>query len=282
VVTKRNARPHRSWKLHLRSLLFYLLLVGVMAPFMLPFVWMILNSLKNPIDVTAIPPKLVFVPTLQNYKKILLEPTLPHYFRNSVVIALGSAALGLILGLPAAFSIARFRQGRLSMWILLARIIPGISVLLPWFILFVRTGLRDTFLAMIITHLAITLPLTIWIMIGFFEDFPTELEDAARIDGCSLVGAFLRVAIPVSLPGIIVSFIFDFTFSWNNFLLAMIIAGVKTRTLPIVAYMQIGLYQFDWGGMAASGIILTLPVLILTLFVQRYIVRGLTFGAIKG
>lgn len=282
MVTKRNARPHRSWKLHLRSLLFYLLLVGVMAPFMLPFVWMILNSLKNPIDVTAIPPKLVFVPTLQNYKKILLEPTLPHYFRNSVVIALGSAALGLILGLPAAFSIARFRQGRLSMWILLARIIPGISVLLPWFILFVRTGLRDTFLAMIITHLAITLPLTIWIMIGFFEDFPTELEDAARIDGCSLVGAFLRVAIPVSLPGIIVSFIFDFTFSWNNFLLAMIIAGVKTRTLPIVAYMQIGLYQFDWGGMAASGIILTLPVLILTLFVQRYIVRGLTFGAIKG
>jgi len=282
VVTKRHARPHRSWKLHLKSLLFYLLLVGVMAPFMLPFVWMILNSLKNPVDVTAIPPKLVFVPTLQNYKKILLEPTLPHYFRNSVVIALGSAALGLILGLPAAFSIARFRQRRLSMWILLARIIPGISVLLPWFILFVRTGLRDTFLAMIITHLAITLPLTIWIMIGFFEDFPTELEDAARIDGCSLIGAFVRVAVPVSLPGIIVSFIFDFTFSWNNFLLAMIIAGVKTRTLPVVAYMQIGLYQFDWGGMAASGIILTLPVLILTLFVQRYVVRGLTFGAIKG
>ena len=282
MVTKRNARPRRSWKRHLKSFLFYLLLVGVMAPFLLPFVWMILNSLKNPVDVTAIPPKLVFVPTLENYKKILLEPTLPHYFRNSVVIALGSAALGLILGLPAAFSIARFRQGRLSMWILLARIIPGISVLLPWFILFVRTGLRDTFLAMIITHLAITLPLTIWIMIGFFEDFPTELEDAARIDGCSLVGAFLRVAVPVSLPGIIVSFIFDFTFSWNNFLLAMIIAGVKTRTLPVVAYMQIGLYQFDWGGMAASGIILTLPVLILTLFVQRYVVRGLTFGAIKG
>ncbi|HOG47205.1 MAG TPA: carbohydrate ABC transporter permease [Anaerolineae bacterium] len=282
TVTTSQLHARRIWKRRLNSSLFYLLVIVSMLPFVLPFVWMLMNSLKNALDITAIPPKLVFVPTLQNYRKIVSDPNLLLYFRNSAIIALGSTSLGLILGLPAAYSIARYRQSQLSLGVLLARIIPGMSLLVPWFIFFTFTRLRDTLVAMTATHLTITLPLAIWIMIGFFEDFPRELEDAAVVDGCSVTGALLRVAVPIVMPGIIVSFILGFTFSWNNFLYSMMIGGPATRTLPVVAYNQIDMYRTDWGAMAASAFVLTLPVLLITLFVQRYIVRGLTFGAVKG
>jgi multiple sugar transport system permease protein len=277
-----RAHSHHNRSKLKGTLLFYFLLITVMTLFMIPFIWMILNSLKGPTDVTSIPPKLIFMPTFENYKEILTNPMLPKYFRNSTFTALGSSFLGIILGLPAAYSIARFKQSRLSLLVLIARIVPMISVLLPWFIIFSRIGLRDTFIAIIVCHLTITLPMTIWVMIGFFEDIPIELEDAARVDGCSLTGAFLRVFLPLAMPGIVVSFILGFIFSWNNFQLALVISGTETRTLPVVSYMQISLYHFNWGGMAASGMILTLPALILTLFVQRHIVKGLTLGALKG
>jgi multiple sugar transport system permease protein len=164
----------------------------------------------------------------------------------------------------------------------MARIIPAMSVLLPWFIWFTLLRLIDTYPAMILAHLSFTLPLTIWIMVSFFEDFPRELEDAALMDGCSLFQAFVKIVIPISVPGIVVAFLLSFIFSWNNFLMSSIVGGGDTKTLPVIAYSQIGFYKTDMGAMAASGIVLTIPVLVLTLFIQRYIVRGLTFGAVKG
>jgi multiple sugar transport system permease protein len=264
------------------SMLFYAFVILVMIPFVFPFIWMILSSLKNELDVLAIPPKIIFEPTLENYLRIFLFPDLLHFFGNSLIIGIGSSLGALVLGLPAAFSIARFRQNKLSLGILVARIIPGMSVLLPWFIWFTQLHMIDTLPAVIFAHMSFTLPLTIWIMISFFEDFPRELEDAALIDGCSLTGCFWRVVLPVMIPGIVVAFLLCFIFSWNNFLLSSILGGGVTKTLPVVAYSQIGFYKTDQGAMAASGIVLTLPVLVLTLLVQRYIVRGLAFGALKG
>jgi len=263
------------------SILFYVLVIMIMAPFIFPFAWMVLSSFKSEADVVAIPPKLIFSPTLANYFKIFTAPNLDRYFINSVVVGLGSSLAALLLGLPAAFSIARFRQQRLSLAILLARIIPAMSVLLPWFVWFNILDLIDTYPAVILAQLSFTLPLTIWIMISFFEDFPRELEDAALIDGCSLSDCFIRVVLPISVPGIVVAFLLSFIFSWNNYLISAIVGGADTKTLPVIAYSQIGYYQTDIGAMAASGIVLTLPVLILTFFVQRYVVRGLAFGALK-
>lgn len=282
MVTKRffgaSGMPRRRG----RSALFYLLVIVIMIPFIFPFAWMILSSLKNELDVLAIPPKIFFDPTVANYITILSSPNLARYALNSVVIGLGASLGALVLGLPAAFSIARYRQTRLSITILMARIIPAMSVLLPWFIWFTLLHVVDTFPAMILAHLSFTLPLTIWIMISFFEDFPRELEDAALIDGCSLTQCFTKVVLPVSMPGIVVAFLLSFIFSWNNFLMSSIVGGGETKTLPVIAYSQIGFYKTDMGAMAASGIVLTLPVLVLTLFVQRFIVRGLAFGALKG
>lgn len=282
MVNTQTARRGKNYSRKGNSPLFYLLVVLMMIPFIFPFVWMVLNSLKNELDVLAIPPKIIFEPTIANYITILSSPNLGLYFLNSVIVAVGASLGALILGLPAAFAIARYRQQRYSMTILMARIIPAMSVLLPWFIWFTILRLIDTYPAMILAHLSFTLPLTIWIMISFFEDFPRELEDAALIDGCSLWQSFTRVVLPISVPGIVVAFLLCFIFSWNNFLMSSIVGGGDTKTLPVIAYSQIGFYKTDMGAMAASGIVLTIPVLILTLFVQKYIVRGLTFGALKG
>ncbi len=159
---------------------------------------------------------------------------------------------------------------------------PGIGYLIPWFILFTKAKLIDTYTALILPHLIVALPLVLWVMIGFFEDVPGELIEAARIDGCSHWGAFVRVAIPLAKPGIVATGILAFIFSWNNFLFSLIVAGFKTRTLPIAVYNFLSYEEINWGGLTAAATVITLPVLLLALLVQKHIVRGLTLGAMKG
>ncbi len=277
-----HARSLRTRRWLKKWLLPYVLVVLIMVPFLLPFYWMIRTSLMSLGDATSIPPKLLFNPTLQNYARLLSAPSYWKSFTNSAIIGGVAMAIGLAAGLPAAYSIARFRQGRLSAAILFSRMCPHIGILVPWFIFFTKLKLADTYPGMIMTHLIITLPLTIWIMIGFFEEVPQEIQDAAMVDGCSTLGTFLHICVPIVLPGIIVSTILGFAFSWNNFLLSAIIGGPHTQTLPVITYLQVGEFNVDWGYLAASGIALTVPVLLLTLVVQRYLIRGLAFGGSKG
>ena len=163
----------------------------------------------------------------------------------------------------------------------MARIIPGISYLIPWYIFFRPLRMVDTYAALILTHLIVGLPIIIWVMIGFFEDVPPDLEDAALIDGCSYFGVFWRVALPLVRPGVVATAILSFVFSWNNFLFSVILAGRQTRTLPIAVFNMISYEEINWGTLAAAATMITLPVLVLALIVQRHIVTGLTFGAVK-
>jgi multiple sugar transport system permease protein len=260
----------------------YVLVTMIVVPFFFPFYWMIRTSLMSLGDATSIPPLLVFAPTLDNYVRLLSAPTYWKCFANSAVIGILAMVIGLLAGLPAAYSIARFRQRRLSAVIMFSRMCPHIGILVPWFIFFTKLKLADTFAGMVMTHLIITLPLTIWIMIGFFEEIPQEIQDAAMVDGCSTFGTFVHICVPVVLPGIVVSTILGFAFSWNNFLLSAIIGGPRTQTLPVITYLQVGEFNVDWGYLASSGIALTVPVLLLTMVVQRYLIRGLAFGGSKG
>src|ERR671935_134345 len=178
------------------------LLAIVLLAFLAPFVWMILNSLKTPLQISQTPPDLVFTPTLANYANVFGSQDFLTYMRNSAIVAGGSTLFALALGLPAAYSIARFRQHTLSTAILVARIVPGITFLIPWFILFRQLHLVDTFIALILTHMLVGLPFIVWVMIPFFEAIPRELDEAARVDGCSIPSAFARVILPLSGPGI--------------------------------------------------------------------------------
>jgi len=267
----------------LTKIAFYAAVVVVMLPTVFVFYWMVTLSLKPQIEAAAYPPIFFnFTVTFRGYVEVFAKHPFLLYTWNSLVVAVGSTLLGLIVGLPAAYSIAQWRQHKLALAILVARIIPGISYLIPWYILFRNLKMVDTYQALILTHLVVGLPITIWVMIGFFEDIPPDLREAALIDGCTDYGAFWRVAVPLVKPGVVATAILAFIFSWNNFLFSVILAGRNTRTLPIAVFNMIGYEEINWGPLAAAATLITLPVIILTLIIQRHIVTGLTFGAVKG
>ena len=266
----------------LRTAGYYVLVCVAMLPTVFVFYWMVTLSLKTQVEAAGYPPHFFrFALTFKNYTEVFQKNPFLLYIWNSLVVASGSTLLGLVVGLPAAFSIARWRQQGLALTVLVARIVPGISYLIPWYILFRHLHMVDTYGALILSHLVVGLPLIIWVMIGFFEDVPAELEDAALIDGCSYYRAFWRVALPLVRPGIVAAGILSFIFSWNNFLFSVILAGRHTRTLPIAVFNMIGFEEINWGPLAAAATMITLPVIVLTLIVQRHIVSGLTFGAVK-
>ncbi len=259
-----------------------LAIVLVFIFFLAPFFWMILNSFKTPIEVISLPPKLVFQPTLANYENVFASQQFGRYLVNSLVIGAGSVGLGLLLGVPAAFAIARWDQRRLATGILLARIVPGITFLVPLFIVFRQFKLVDTYASLILAHTLVGLPFIVTVMVPFFKAIPRELEEAARVDGASLLQTLRMVILPISGPGVVTASILAFVFSWNNFMFSVVLATNRTKTLPVAVYNFISYAQIDWGGLMAAAVVITVPVLILALITQRYIVRGLTAGAVKG
>ncbi len=253
-----------------------------MVPFLFVFYWMILSSFKSQVQNTAYPPVWFFKPTLDNYREVFLKNDILLFAKNSSIIAFGATGFGLLLGLPAAYAIARYKMHGLGLAILIARVQPGISFLIPLFVIFLKLKMIDTYQALIITHLIVTMPIIVWMMISYFEDIPSELDDAARVDGCSPFGAFWRVALPLVRPGIAASAILAFIFSWNNFLFGLVLSSFRTKPLPVAVFNFMSYEEINWGGLTAAASLITLPVLFLVLLVQRHIVRGLTVGAVKG
>jgi multiple sugar transport system permease protein len=257
--------------------------VVIVSPALLVFLWMLSLSLKNDIDNIAFPP--VFIPdppTLSNFIQVFQDSPFLLYTWNSIIVTGSATVLALLVGVPAGYGIAKARAAYVGVLVLLARLTPGLSFLIPLFILFKALGLTGTLWPQIITHLVITVPIVAWVMIGFFETIPHELEEAALIDGCTLWQAFRRIALPLARPGIVVSMILSVIFSWNNFIFGVVLAGRETRTLPVAVYNVLSFEQLSWGPLAAAALVVTLPVLILTIFVQREIVAGLTAGGVKG
>lgn len=266
----------------IRKIAIYVLMAAVLIVMLFPFFWMILTSFRNQVDNTSPVPVWIFEPTLANYRNVIQGNDFLRYTWNSLVIALLSTGFGLVLGLPAAYAIARFKQNGLALAILVARLTPYITYLVPWYIAFRQVGMIDTFAALTLTHLIVGLPLIVWIMISFFEDVPRELEEAAFVDGASRLATFFRIVLPVSGPGIVAASILAFIFSWNQFLFSLVLSGPRTQPVPVAVFNFISYGQIDFGGLGAAAVLITLPVVLLTLFIQRYIVSGLTMGAVKG
>ncbi len=257
--------------------------VLLLVPTLFVFFWMISLALKTEVENLASPP--VFVPSslnLFNFATVLEKSPFARFAINSLVVSTGSTALGLLIGVPAAYGIAKTQRYGLALLVLIARITPGLSYLIPWFILFRELGLTNTYTALIVTHLFIGLPLIIWVMIGFFEDIHPEMEDAALIDGCSRLQTFWHVAVPLTRPGQVVASILAFIFSWNNFIFAIVLAGPELRTLPLIIFGVLTYEVINWGPVAAAAFMVTAPVLVITLFLQRHIVAGITAGAVRG
>ena len=205
-----------------------------------------------------------------------------RYLWNSIIVTGGATLIALLVGIPAGYGIARTGAHRFTVLILIARMTPALSYLIPLFAVFQFLQLNNTLTALVITHLVITVPIIVYIMASHFETLPRELEEAAEIDGASPWGAFRHVALPLARPGIVVALILSFIFSWNNFVFGAVLSGRETRTLPVAIYNVLTFEQLSWGPLAAAAIIVTLPVLLLTIFIQKEIVAGLTHGGVKG
>jgi len=259
-----------------------------------PFVWILLTSLKSPGDILSVPPTFTFVPTLDNYAALVMgeqrgqysstRPDFPLFFLNSMIISFGAVALSVAAGIPAAYALARFTfpfKNAIGFVLMSFRFVPFIAFVIPLYLLYQRLGLYNTHTGLIFAYQIITLPFTVWMLRSFFMEIPLEIQEAAQIDGCSWLGVLVRVILPLSLPGIAVTVILGFMFSWNAFNYPLMLAGRQTFPVTVGAIQFISYEQVLWGQMAAATIVAALPQLVLSLMVQKYIVRGLTMGAVK-
>ncbi len=264
------------------NIFFYLIVTGVALVVLFPFLWMLTSSFKTQVDIIAWPPKFIVTPTLHNYLKVFGEQDFLKYFLNSTIVGVVAVGLSLLIGLPAAYSIARFKQQKFSIFILLARLMPGISFLMPWYIIFSRLNLMDSYIALILSHMLIALPVIVWVMSAYFSTIPREMEESVMVDGGTRQRAFLSIILPLSSPGIITATTLSFIFSWNNFMFSQVLSMEKTKTLPIAVYNFVSYAEVDWGGVMAAAVAIMAPAIILTMFFQKYVVKGLTMGAVKG
>jgi multiple sugar transport system permease protein len=261
-------------------------LIGVvLAIFLIPIGAMILTSFKTQGDALSWPPKILFKPTLENYRNIFALYPFADYLRNSVKVTLGSTALSLFFGLPAAYALARFpirRKEDVALWFLSLRILPPIAVVIPFFIMLRNASLLDEPFGLMVIYLTFDIPFVVWVSRGFFREVPSELQDAALVDGCSEFGAFFRIALPLAKGGVAATAILTALFSWNEFMFALVLTSTERgMTMPVAVTLFIRETGIGWGNIGAAAVFMFLPMFILTLSVQRYIVSGLSLGAVK-
>lgn len=274
----------------LLNIIIYIVIIIFLLFTLLPIFWMVRTSFIHSADAFLLPPKLFFKPILDNYTRIFQGGYMTSgtnfvkSYINSIIISVSSSLLSLMIGIPAAYSLARFQfkaKNDLSFWILTTRMAPPLGAALPLYMLFRWVNLLDTHLCLIILYLTFNISLVIWLLTGFFQGIPKEIEEASFIDGCSRLGALLRVIIPICLPGIIAAVIICFIFSWNEFLFALITTGVRAQTVPIGAYSLILHTRVLWGPITAAGVTISLPIIAFVVIFQKQLVTALTFGAIR-
>jgi len=265
-----------------------LLIVAVLAA-LLPVYWLLTISLKSEVDQFAVPPLwFAFKPTWAHYYETFFVRPFGRYLLTSSIVALTSTALALLIGTLAAYSLARFTlpanlHERISFWIISTRMFPPIVTIVPLFLMMRDLRLLNTLPALIIVYTGFNLPFVVWMMRGFFEELPRDLEEAAMVDGDSRMGALVRVILPLVAPGLAATAIFCLIICWNEFLFALILTQTDSAiTMPVGIAGRVTQYEIKWGAMSAAGVVAMIPILVFALAVQRYLVRGLSLGAVKG
>jgi multiple sugar transport system permease protein len=278
---------------HLKSLdfkkwLVNLLKVIALTLFLLwtigPILLVILTSLKNQKDIFTVPPTFIFRPTLDNYSRALVAGDFARYFVNSAFVALVSSLLSVGLGTFCAYALVTLRvrfASLIAQLFLLGKLVPAITMLLPLFALLNMIGLLGTFVGPILAHTAINLPFVIWLIMGFIRDLPEDLEAAALVDGCTAMQAFWKIVVPLILPGLAASMILSAQFSWNELVFALQLTNLDTYTLPVGISKFVGSISVDWGKSSAAATLTMAPMIVIGFFIQKYIAKGTTGGAIK-
>ncbi len=279
MVSLKKRLPERIVKV-LEAVLTQLVMMAVVGPFFFIFFYMFWNSLK-PDYLFFEPGVWIFEPIFVNFTDVLENSDILPNIINSVIISTFATLIGLICGVLTAYTVARYNLQTLATAILITRIIPYITMLVPFWIVYKNVGLLNTYTGLILSHLVITIPFGVWIMIGYIEDIPRELEESAWIDGASRTQAFLRVVLPLSTPGMVATAILCFIFSWNNFQLALVLGGFDVNTAPVSVFKYADPEAGSMGQMLAAATLVTIPVFFIVLFIQKQLAAGLTVGGIS-
>ena len=261
-------------------------IILAIAFFMMPLFWLLTTAFKFGREAFAIPPKWIFFDfTLRNFQEVIQNTKVFRYLTNSIIITTGATVFSLLLGVPAGYAIARSKSGLIntaSYFFLLLLMIPPIAMLIPFYLIMRDLHLLGTYAAVIILDTVFDASFVVWMMRSYFQDVPQEMEEAALVDGASHLDAFLRIALPLSLPGIVASALYCIIFSWNDFLFALMLTSPKTKTIPLGILASFSSVEISWGIMAVMSIFAIIPAVIISLFLNRYFVQGLTMGAAKG
>jgi len=271
------------WKKTVLTIGLYILILIFLIWTLFPIYWVLLTSFKTTQQVNTMPPLFTFKPTMENYLKLFLGDAM-QALKSSLIVSASTVFLGLLIGFPAAYTLARVKfraREQVNFFVLSMRMSPAFAFLVPYYLTFRFLHLLDTYAALIIIDLTFILPFAIWMLESVIEDLPIELEDAALVDGCTREGVMWRIVAPLMAPSIAATAILSFVFCWNEFFFAYILSGNATRTMPVMLISLIGLMGVDWVQMSAASMVSVVPTIILALFAQRYLVRGLTMGAIK-
>lgn len=261
--------------------------IGLLIVFLtsvFPFYWMVTTSLKSQADALAVPPVWVFTPTLSHYIDALFEHDVAHSLLNSLIVASSATFLSLLLGTPAAYALARFEfRGKedLWFWFISNRMVSPVVLAVPFFLIATKLDIVDTHIVLILLYLTFSLPIVVWICTDQFRSIPVELDEAARLDGASPWRIFWRINLPLAMPGIVVSAIFAFIFSWNDLLYALVLTRTDAITSPVAATSYMSGYELPWGEIMATGTLIVLPMVVFALAVSGRLVQGLTMGAVK-
>lgn len=261
-----------------------LLLTVIMLVCVFPFYWMVTTSLKTQVVALESPPVWLFEPTLNNYREALFEDGVLRTLINSLVIAVCTTALALLLGVPAAFALARFEfRGKkdLWFWFITNRMVSPIVLALPFFLIAKNLGLLDKHITLILIYLTFNLPIVIWIVTDQFRGIPYDLDEAARLEGASQFTIMRKICLPLAMPGVAVSAIFSFIFSWNELMFGLILTRSEAKTAPAMAVSFMEGYNLPYGKIMATSTLIVIPVLIFALLASKQLVKGLTMGAVK-
>lgn len=261
-----------------------ILLVAICAFCIFPFYWMVTTSLKTQVVALQSPPAWVFSPTLANYREVLFEDKVGLALVNSIIVAVCTTGLAVLLGTPAAYALARFEfRGKTDLWFwfITNRFVSPVVLAFPVFLISRDLGIRDTHFALILMYLTFTLPIVIWICTDQFRSIPRELDEAAMLEGASQWRIFRSICLPLAMPGVAVSSILSFIFSWNELLFAYILAPKNAKTAPAMAVTFMEGYDVPYGKIMATSTLIVIPVLIFALLASKHLVRGLTMGAVK-
>ena len=267
----------------LKDILTHALLIIFSLMILFPVLWTVRTSFAPEVVAYEIPPKFIFTPTLEHYKNIFQVNHFEIFFRNSLIIALGATLLSVPIAAFGGYAFARYRAGGrpLQFIVIGTQMLPGIVLILPIFVIFTRIHLTDSLIGVSLAYMAFNIPFLVWILMGFFEGIPVDIEEAAAIDGLSPIGTLLRIVIPISTPGILSSAILSFIMCWNEFLFALILTGSRTSTVPVSLAEMVTQRGVLIGKLSAGTAMAIIPMIIISIFVKKYLVQGLTLGAIK-